>query len=38
VESSLGSDVTRLIRLDVTTGKELEQIATDRAVTWAASW
>src|SRR5204862_544002 len=29
VESSLGSDVTRLVRLDATTGKELELIATD---------
>jgi dipeptidyl aminopeptidase/acylaminoacyl peptidase len=29
VESSLGSDVTRLIQLDATTGKEMAQIATD---------
>jgi dipeptidyl aminopeptidase/acylaminoacyl peptidase len=29
VESSLGSDVTRLIRVDAATGKEIEQIATD---------
>jgi dipeptidyl aminopeptidase/acylaminoacyl peptidase len=29
VESSLGSDVTRLIRVDAATGKEVEQIATD---------
>ena len=29
VESSIGSDVTRLIRLDAATGKEVEQIATD---------
>jgi len=29
VESSLGSDVTRLIRVDTATGKELELIATD---------
>ena len=29
VESSIGSDVTRLVRVDAATGKELETIATD---------
>ncbi len=29
VESSLGSDVTRLIRVDLLTGKEVELVATD---------
>ena len=29
VESSLGSDVTRLIKVDAATGKEVEQVATD---------